>query len=88
MMATQHITTHNMCRDVLGNIMMGKVKYNPKHKASLTKTDDQLAAIFKVMGAAVLSPKARYPAQPKTRLWKNRINELVRPSSAYHQYSR
>ena len=51
---------------VLGNIIMGNVKYKPKHRASFTKVADQLEAIFKVIGASVASPNPTYPAAPKT----------------------
>ena len=52
----------------MGNIMMGKVRYNPKHNAHLTKAADQVLAMFNVMGASVASPKAQYPALPNTTI--------------------
>lgn len=46
--------------------MIGNVKYRPKQRASLTKIADQLEGILRVIGASVPSPKAAYPAAPKT----------------------
>jgi hypothetical protein len=50
----------------MGNIMMGYVKYRPKHNAHFTNVADQCDVMLSVIGAKVSSPNAQYPALPKT----------------------